>query len=124
RKQRDTYMNVDGALSGQVVEIHLLNGKRFLGKVLGQERDGVVVSCIPLRALETMPPSGDVRRELEEMKQTLFIPWVGVEYLDIGGHPIGFNDLYAGWFGGANVGDFFDANYSSYRTDVEGSEFR
>ncbi|HOE10800.1 MAG TPA: hypothetical protein PLQ35_09355 [bacterium] len=103
-------MNSDNALSGQVVEIHLLSGKRFLGKVLGQDRDGVVMCCIPLRALETMPPSGDVRRELQEMKQTLFIPWIGVEYVDIGGHPIGFNDLYAGWFGGGDVGDFFETN--------------
>ncbi|MFH1742298.1 MAG: hypothetical protein ABIH23_25110 [bacterium] len=97
----------NGSLIGHVVEIHLLNGKRFLGKVLGQERDGLILSCIPLRVLETMPPSGDVRNELREMRQTLFFPWTGVEYIDIGGHPIGFNILYAGWFGGANVDGFF-----------------
>ena len=105
-------MSNNGSLVRCMVEIHLLNGKRFLGKVLGQERDGLVVFCIPLRALETMPPSGDVREELKEMQQTLFFPWTGIEYVDIGGDPIGFNTLYAGWFGGANVERFFSVDDS------------
>ena len=110
-------MNSDGSLVGLVVEIHLLHGKRFLGKVLGQERDGLVVYCIPLKALETMPPSGDVRNDLKEMQQTLFFPWTGVEYIDIGGQPIGFDALYAGWFGGANVEHFFRTEESADGTD-------
>ncbi len=97
----------EGSLVDQMVEIHLLNGKRFLGKVLSQERDGLVATCIPLKALETMPPGGDMTRELKEMRQTLFFPWTGVEYIDIGGHPIGFNTLYAGWFKGTRVEHFF-----------------
>lgn len=103
-------MNWEDSLVDQMVEIHLLNGKRFLGKVLGQQRDGLVACCIPLQVLETMPPSGDVRKDLGEMRQTLFFPWTGVEYIDIGGHPIGFNTLYAGWFGGTNIEHFFAAD--------------
>jgi hypothetical protein len=105
-------MNSDGSLVDQMVEIHLVNGKRFLGKVLGQERDGLLVHCIPLKALETTPPSGDVRDELREMRQTLFFPWTGVEYIDVGGQPIGFNTLYAGWFRGMNVEHFFAVDES------------
>jgi len=55
-------MDSQGSLVGSMIEIHLLNGKRFLGKVLGQERDGLIMSCVPLKALETMPPSSDSSR--------------------------------------------------------------
>ncbi len=105
-------MDSQGSLVGSMIEIHLLNGKRFLGKVLGQERDGLIMSCVPLKALETMPPSSETRNELREMRQTLFFPWVGVEYLDVGGHPVGFESLYSPWFGRAGIESFFSGEES------------
>jgi len=95
-------------LVGKVVEIHLLNGKRFLGKVRRKDADGVTLTCIPLQVLETLPEGQAVREQLRSMVATLFFPFVNVEYLDIGGEPVGFDTLFASWLQGMPVGQLFE----------------
>ena len=98
----------DYDLIGKIVEIHLLNGKRFLGKVRRKEPEGIILSCIPLQVLETMPEGVELREQLGSMVSTLFFPFVNVEYLDIGGEPVGFDTLFASWFQGQSVEELFD----------------
>ena len=100
----------DYDLVGKVVEIHLLNGKRFLGKVCRKEAEGVTLSCIPLQVLETVPEGVELRDQLRSMISTLFFPFVNVEYLDIGGEPVGFDTLFASWFQGQSVEELFDTS--------------
>lgn len=97
-----------GYLVTKMVEVHLQNGKRFLGKVKQQDIHGLTVYCIPLKVLETMPEGGDMREQLKDMLHTLFFPWVAVEYVDIGGEPVGFDTLFAQWFEYEPLGQFFD----------------
>jgi len=98
----------DYELVGKIVEIHLLNGKRFLGKVRRKDAEGITLSCIPLHVLETLPEGVELREQLRSMISTLFFPFVNVEYLDIGGEPVGFDTLFASWFQGRSVEDLFD----------------
>lgn len=100
----------DYDLVGKIVEIHLLNGKRFLGKVRRKDPEGVTLSCLPLQVLETMPEGVELREELHSMVSTLFFPFVTVEYLDIGGEPVGFDTLFASWFQGQSVEELFDTS--------------
>lgn len=92
---------------GRLVEVHLLNGKRFLGRVTDRENDGITLFCIPLDALDTLPQGEDVRTQLRSMLNTLFFPYCNVEYVDIGGEPLGFDHLFAGWFGSEPLDSFF-----------------
>lgn len=96
------------ALVGKMVEIHLLNGKRFLGKVRGQDDHGLTIYCIPLRVLETMPEGAKIQEQLADILHTLFFPWVNVEYVDIGGEPVGFDTLFADWFDHQPLEQFFE----------------
>jgi hypothetical protein len=91
-----------------MVEVHLLNGKRFLGKVRGVDSTGVTVYAIPLKVLDTMPEGVNIREQLRSMLATLFFPFVNIEYIDIGGEPVGFDALFANWFGGEPLESFFD----------------
>ena len=93
---------------GKMVEIHLLNGKRFLGKVTVKDNQGLILFCIPVKALESVPPGKQAHEQLREMLHTVFFPWQQIEYVDIGGEPIGFDSLYASWFQGQPVADFFE----------------
>lgn len=92
---------------GKLVEVHLLNGKRFLGRVTTREPDGITLYCIPLDALDTIPHGSDVRQQLKTMLHTLFFPYTNVEYVDIGGEPLGFDHLFVGWFGSESIESFF-----------------
>jgi len=92
---------------GKMVEIHLLNGKRFLGKVTVKDNQGLVLYCIPVKALETVSPGREAYEQMREMLHTVFFPWQQIEYVDIGGEPIGFDSLYSSWFQGQPVSDFF-----------------
>ena len=96
------------SLKNQMVEIHLLNGKRFLGKVKRVDDIGITVYCIPLKVLETMPEGTNIREQLRSMLATLFFPFVNVEYIDVGGEPVGFDALFASWFGSEKVETFFN----------------
>lgn len=93
---------------GEMVELHLLNGKRFLGKITVKDDQGVVMYCVPVKALESVPPGVGAVGEMQEMLHTVFFPWIQVEYVDIGGEPIGFDELYAPWFKDISITDFFD----------------
>ena len=101
-------MSETSPLVGKMVEVHLLNGKRFLGKVKRVDPIGITVYCIPLKVLETMPEGANVREQLRSILATLFFPFVNIEYIDVGGEPVGFDALFATWFGGENVASFFD----------------
>ena len=98
----------DYVLVGKIVEIHLLNGKRFVGRVRRKDPEGVTLTCIPLQVLETLPEGSNLREQLRSMISTLFFPFVNVEYLDIGGEPIGFDTLFAAWLQGESLEDLFD----------------
>jgi hypothetical protein len=98
----------DYDLIGKIVEIHLLNGKRFLGKVRRKDPEGVTLTCLPIQSLETVHEGMDVSVELKSMVSTLFFPFVNVEYLDIGGEPVGFDTLFATSLQGMSVEDLFD----------------
>ncbi len=100
-----------GYLVSKMVEVHLQNGKRFLGKVKQQDVHGLTVYCIPLKVLETMPEGGRIQDQLKDMLHTLFFPWVGVEYVDIGGEPVGFDTLFDQWFGHEPLAQFFDYDH-------------
>lgn len=91
----------------RLVEVHLLNGKRFLGRVIARDAEGVTLYCIPLDVLDTIPQGSDVRAQLKAMLHTLFFPYAQVEYVDIGGEPLGFDNLFHGWFGNEPVESFF-----------------
>lgn len=93
---------------GMMVEIHLLNGKRFLGKVTQKDDQGVIAYCIPVKALESVPPGESAKDEMREMLHTVFFPWQQIEYIDIGGEPQGFDSLYYSWFKGEPIGEFFE----------------
>jgi len=95
-------------LIDQMVEIHLLNGKRFLGKVKRIDELGIIVYCIPLKVLETMPEGGNIREQLRSILATLFFPFINVEYIDIGGEPVGFDTLFESWFRDEPIESFFD----------------
>jgi len=98
----------DYDLVDNIVEIHLLNGKRFLGKVRRRDSEGMTVSCIPLQALETLPEGSGVCEQLRGMVSTLFFPLVQIEYVDIGGEPVGFDALFAAWLQGRPVESLFE----------------
>lgn len=91
-----------------MVEIHLLNGKRFLGKVTLKDDHGLIMYCLSVKGLESVPPGTGALEELREMLQTVFFPWEQIEYVDIGGEPIGFETLYASWFQEQSITDFFE----------------
>ncbi len=93
---------------GKMVELHLLNGKRFLGKVTVKDEHGLILYCVPVKALESVPPGVGAVEEMQEMLHTVFFPWQQVEYVDIGGEPIGFDELYAPWFKDISIADFFE----------------
>lgn len=95
-------------LLDRLVEVHLLNGKRFLGKVRRVDSFGVTVYSIPLKVLETMPEGVNIREQLRSILATLFFPFVNIEYIDIGGEPVGFDALFSSWFGGEPLESFFD----------------
>lgn len=92
----------------QMVEVHLVNGKRFLGKVKRVDETGIVVYCIPLKVLETMPEGTGIREQLRSILATLFFPFVNIEYLDIGGEPVGFGALFESWFRDEPIESFFE----------------
>ncbi len=98
----------DYELVGRVVEIHLLNGKRFLGKVRRTDAEGILLSCLPMQVMETLPDGTSLREQMGSMVSTLFFPWVNVEYIDVGGEPIGFETLFASWLQGLPIEDLFD----------------
>ncbi len=94
-------------LVGNIVEVHITSGKRFFGRVRRQSRDGVLVYGVPVRVFDAAPTSVDMRDDLRRMLSTVFVPFVGIEYIDIGGEPIGFDRLYGPWFGGEALEIFF-----------------
>ena len=103
---------------GEMVEIHLLNGKRFLGKVTVKDRDGLILYCIPVKALECVPPGQGAIEQIREMIHTVFFPWQQIEYVDIGGEPIGYDAIYSSWFQGSPVANFFEKTvFSSMEKD-------
>jgi hypothetical protein len=99
----------DYRLEGKIVEIHLLNGKRFLGIVRRQDSDGLTLTCIPVQVMETMPEGIEVRSHLKSIISTLFFPFVNVEYVDIGGEPVGFDTLFATWLQGQSLEALFES---------------
>lgn len=107
---------------GEMVELNLLNGKRFLGKVTLKDDHGLTLYCIPIKGLESVPPGKDAIPTMREMMQTVYFPWQQVEYIDIGGEPIGYDDLYSSWFQGKTVAEFFEkATLSQQDRDEEAS---
>ncbi|MGI6456280.1 MAG: hypothetical protein ACOX5R_11770 [bacterium] len=110
---------VSKIMVGQMVEVHLLNGKRFLGKIRIKDEQGLTVYCIPVKALESVPPGSGAKAEMREMMHTLFFPWQQIEYVDIGGEPVGFDSLYYSWFHGESIDDFFEKSTLSERERTE-----
>ena len=98
----------DDPLVCKMVEVHLLNSKRFLGKVRGRDRDGITLYCIPLSLIDTLPAGASIREQLPEILHTLFFPYVHIEYIDIGGEPVGFDTLFYYAFQGERLEDLFD----------------
>lgn len=101
------------SLIGKMVEIHLLNDKRFLGKVRSRDRDGVTLYCIPLSLIDTLPAGASIRDQLQEILHTLFFPYVNIEYIDIGGEPVGFDSLFRHAFEGEKLEDLFEYSNGS-----------
>ena len=97
----------DYDLLGKIVEIHLLNGKRFVGKVRRKDPEGITLTCLPIQVLETLPEGTVALEQLKGMIATLFFPFVNVEYLDIGGEPVGFDTLFAIWLQGQSLENLF-----------------
>jgi hypothetical protein len=95
-------------LLGKMVEVHLLNDKRFLGKVRHCDSSGITVYCIPLSIIDTLPSASNIRAEMPDILHTLFFPYVNVEYIDIGGEPVGFDTLFREAFGGESLAIIFD----------------
>lgn len=102
-------------LVGRMVEVHLLNSKRFLGKVRSRDRDGITLYCIPLSLIDTLPAGASIREQLSEILHTLFFPYVNIEYIDIGGEPVGFDTLFYHAFQGERLEMLFE--YSSVATE-------
>ena len=48
--------------------------KRFLGKIRIKDEQGLTVYCIPVKALESVPPGSGAKAEMREMMHTLFFP--------------------------------------------------
>jgi hypothetical protein len=92
---------------GKMVELHLLNGKRFLGKVASKDNEGLILYCVPVKALESVPPGSGAIEQIREMLHTVFFPWLQIEYIDIGGEPLGFDSLYYSWFHEMSLDEFF-----------------
>jgi len=95
-------------LVGKMVEVHLLNNKRFLGKVRRRDRDGITLYCIPLAMIDTNPQGASIKSQLKDILHTLFFPYVNIEYIDIGGEPVGFDTLFAQAFEGESLEDLFE----------------
>jgi hypothetical protein len=106
--RRDSGTSGEGHLIGKMVEVHLLNDKRFLGKVRRQDRDGITVYCIPLAIIDNSPQGSNLSGQLGEILHTLFFPYENIEYIDIGGEPVGFDTLFAQAFGGGSLEDLFE----------------
>ncbi len=104
---------------GELVEIHLMNGKRFLGKIMQKDSEGVILYGIPVKALESVPPGTGALEQMREMLHTVFFAWQQIEYMDIGGEPIGFQALYASWFKEQSLVDFFQKPYTVERYKKE-----
>ena len=49
----------------------------------------------------------NIADDLRSMRHTLFFPHVNIEYVDIGGEPLGFDHLFHGWFGNEPLDEFF-----------------
>lgn len=98
----------DDPLVGRMVEVHLLNDKRFLGKVRRRDRDGLTLYCIPLSMIDTLPQGSSVKDQLDEILSTLFFPYTNIEYVDIGGEPVGFDSLFAQAFDGEPLEALFE----------------
>ncbi len=105
---------------GEMVEIHLLNGKRFLGKVTMKDQDGLILYCIPVKALESVPPGKEAIHEIREMMHTVFFPYRQIEYVDIGGEPLGYEAIYASWFQGQPITNFFEKKVFSAKDGGNG----
>ncbi len=103
-----------------MVEIHLLCGKRYLGKVTVKDRDGLILYCIPVKALESVPPGSGADEQLREMLHTVFFPWQQIEYVDIGGEPVGFDSIYSSWFHGRPMSNFFEKHVLTERDRSQG----
>ncbi len=99
---------------GEMVEVHLLNGKRFLGKIKVKDKEGLILYCIPVKALESVPPGKGAIEQIREMIHTVFFPYQQIEYVDIGGEPMGFDAIYASWFQGQPVSNYFEKNTFSF----------
>lgn len=99
----------DYDLPGKICEIHLLNGKRFLGRVRRKDPEGVTMTCFPVQVIETLPEGVNIRDQLKTMVATLFFPFVNIEYLDIGGEPVGFDTLFASWLQGLSLEELFSS---------------
>ena len=95
-------------LVGKMVEVHLLNSKRFLGKVRCRDHDGITLFCIPLSLIDTLPAGASIREQLPEILHTLFFPYVNIEYIDIGGEPVGFDTLFHNAFQGEKLDQLFE----------------
>ncbi len=95
-------------LVGKMVEVHLLNDKRFLGKVRHRDRDGITLYCIPLSMIDTLPAGASIAGQLSEVLHTLFFPYANIEYVDIGGEPVGFDTLFSHAFGGEKLETLFE----------------
>jgi hypothetical protein len=103
-----SFSETDDPLIGKMVEVHLLNHKRFLGKVRRRDRDGMTLYCIPLSLIDTLAPGASIREQLQEVLHTLFFPYVNIEYIDIGGEPVGFDTLFAHAFEGQPLERLFE----------------
>ncbi|HNT36909.1 MAG TPA: hypothetical protein PKH07_18110, partial [bacterium] len=98
------------SLVSKLVEVHLLNGNRFLGKVKEVDAYGVTVFCIPLTMLEGAVEARNILDDLRIMRHTLFFPHANIEYIDIGGEPLGFDHLFRTWFGSVPLDEFFKSD--------------
>ena len=95
-------------LTGSVVEVHLNGGKRFLGRIRRQTpRTAFCCSACRCGCWIRSLPESDMREELRRIVSSVFVPYVGIEYIDVGGEPIGFNELYGTSFGGESLESFF-----------------
>jgi hypothetical protein len=100
-------------ITGRMVELHLLNGNRFLGKVIARESDGVVLRCIPMSVIDAARDGENLAHSLHQILHTVFFPYVNIEYMDIGGEPVGFDTLFASFFGGRRLSELFDHDQDS-----------
>ena len=89
------------------VKVAILNNG-FLGMVRRKDRDGITLYCIPLAMIDTLPPGVSLKAQLKEILHTLFFPFANIEYIDIGGEPVGFDALFAQAFEGGSLVDLFE----------------